>query len=133
MATHTHASVVHARARALFIFIPLAIFALQLLSRVNGLALCGAGVLTALKALLEWKQLQTVRASTTGPLVRRIPPTVAGCYLCQQVRPLHTYEIDGLQIAVCPPCQHWVSMSGRASKLARVPVLQLRDHRSPKW
>jgi hypothetical protein len=26
-----------------------------------------------------------------------------------------------------------VSMSGRASKLARVPVLQLRDHRSPKW
>lgn len=99
--------------RILSILLPLGIYGCQLFGKFTLVGTCAAGVLTALKAWVEWKQHSSKRVvQRTSPqpqsLLVPLRAPVAGCYLCHEMHQLRPYQITtGHQVGICQQCYRW--------------------------
>ncbi len=92
-------------------FLPIAIYVFQFIGKFTLVGTCVAGVLTALKAWVEWKHYHSKPVQRQNPqpqsLLVPIRAPIAGCYLCREMHQLRPYSLAGHQVGICQRCYHW--------------------------
>ena len=90
---------------------PVLIYLCQWFDKANSVATCLAGMLLALKTVVELRSAHQqpkhprVLHPRSAHLRRRVAQqTVAGCYFCEEVCMLQPDSLEGMRVGVCQKC-----------------------------